>query len=557
MLWDKVLVQPCRPDPFHVRWGKSPIAAYEILTITEPIQELITNNSSDEVIERLAVREGMDLMVFSGIKKTREGTTTLEEVMRVLVTERSGFFCPSCRQPVALGADRCPACGAEIHPTAPTTVPLPATRVRQPQPSPTQPLPIQPPTPEQGERPRILVAGDDGETRRFLAPILRSEGFDVVEAADGEQAIERTFRREPDLVILDAVMPKMDGYEVCRRLRSRLSTGCLPVIMLAAKDDLESELQGIGAGADDYITKPFEPARVVSHCKMLLSRDLTASRLMRRVGEQREVPEQVPAEEISTTPVPDEVPARSQPPSIQLPTPEQVLAQVDSATPVAEQEPAKVVSAAPVSHPPSPSKREGGILAECAHHPGIAAVGRCGRCGNSFCAQCLTLTEPDGSRYCNKCAFKSAVETSVEDQAEKEAEQRERGAARESREQKRERRRKVILLTGIGACLLIIAFQLSPFSPRGIGGLRQRPARFGPMATDSKTDQCLNNLWEIARMLQEGEELDPSLKCPASGKPYKVSFERGKIIVRCPTPGRHGVSELLVSKDPPIPEVMP
>ena len=91
---------------------------------------------------------------------------------------------------------------------------------------------------------------------------------------------------DPRAVILDSMMQKMDGNEVCRRLRARLSTGHLPVIMLAAKNDLETELQGIGAGADDYIIKPFDPAHIVAHCGMLLSDGLAAARMVGKLGSQ-------------------------------------------------------------------------------------------------------------------------------------------------------------------------------------------------------------------------------------------------------------------------------
>jgi len=280
---------------------KGRVAAYEVLTVTDSIRALITKGAPEEVIEREAVREGMQLMIVSGLKKAAEGVTTLEEVKRVLLTERAVGLCPSCKLPVSLSLSRCPSCGAQLDlgareaekpalqpagekPSQEGNPPQKAeeepaeTPAAEPQPSPAEPGVAE----AERDRPRVLIADDDGTTRRLLARVLRKQGWEVIEAADGRQALERIFRMEPDLVILDVMMPKMDGYEVCRKMRSSLRTGRIPVIMLTAKDDLESELEGLDAGADDYMTKPVNPLRLLAHCKMLLAHDQTATRRLPR-----------------------------------------------------------------------------------------------------------------------------------------------------------------------------------------------------------------------------------------------------------------------------------
>lgn len=101
---------------------------------------------------------------------------------------------------------------------------------------------------------RILIVDDEVRMRRVIADYLHIKGYETVEAADGVEALEMFSLAPPDLVLLDVMMPRMDGWEVCRRIRAQSQ---VPVIMLTARGQEEDELQGFSLGADEYIAKPF------------------------------------------------------------------------------------------------------------------------------------------------------------------------------------------------------------------------------------------------------------------------------------------------------------
>ncbi len=124
----------------------------------------------------------------------------------------------------------------------------------------------------------ILVADDDPDILRFVELNLRLEGYEVLTAADGEEALELAKERGPELVILDVMMPRMDGYEVCQRLRQDSQTSHVCIIMLTAKSMSADKVLGLTSGADDYISKPFDPMELVARVKTTLrrTREMTA-----------------------------------------------------------------------------------------------------------------------------------------------------------------------------------------------------------------------------------------------------------------------------------------
>jgi DNA-binding response OmpR family regulator len=113
----------------------------------------------------------------------------------------------------------------------------------------------------------VLIADDDRDIVRFVALNLRLEGFDVVEANDGQDALDMALDVRPSLILLDTMMPRMDGYEVCSRLRHQRPDAQIPVIMLTAKSMDADRSMAYTAGADDWVTKPFDPADLVSKVK--------------------------------------------------------------------------------------------------------------------------------------------------------------------------------------------------------------------------------------------------------------------------------------------------
>jgi DNA-binding response OmpR family regulator len=120
-----------------------------------------------------------------------------------------------------------------------------------------------------GRDPRVLVVEDDEEIALVLQRSLRLEGYEVRIAGDGETALDQSAAFNPDLVILDLGLPKLDGIEVARRLRS---ADDVPILMLTARDALESRVEGLDSGADDYLVKPFERQELLARLRALLRR---------------------------------------------------------------------------------------------------------------------------------------------------------------------------------------------------------------------------------------------------------------------------------------------
>jgi two-component system, OmpR family, response regulator ResD len=115
----------------------------------------------------------------------------------------------------------------------------------------------------------ILVVDDEERIRRLLKMYLEREGYQIEEAENGLEALEKAFEKDYDLILLDVMMPEKDGMEVCRELREKKTT---PIIMLTAKGEEMNRVQGFEVGTDDYIVKPFSPREVVLRVKALLRR---------------------------------------------------------------------------------------------------------------------------------------------------------------------------------------------------------------------------------------------------------------------------------------------
>jgi diguanylate cyclase (GGDEF)-like protein len=128
------------------------------------------------------------------------------------------------------------------------------------------------PNDDQG-RERILVVDDDPDIARFLKLTLTMEGFDVQSAGDGQHALDLVGVWHPDLVLVDLMMPGVDGVEVTRRLRANAMTTALPVIMLTAKGQTVDKVMGLTAGADDYIVKPFDTMELIARVRGTLRRN--------------------------------------------------------------------------------------------------------------------------------------------------------------------------------------------------------------------------------------------------------------------------------------------
>ena len=122
---------------------------------------------------------------------------------------------------------------------------------------------------------RILVVDDEIYIVHILDFSLGMEGYEVVTALDGEAALEKIRSDRPDLIVLDIMMPKLDGYEVCKAIKGNPETAHIPVILLSAKGRNVDQKMGFDVGADDYITKPFSPRKLVERINQLLGQTVS------------------------------------------------------------------------------------------------------------------------------------------------------------------------------------------------------------------------------------------------------------------------------------------
>lgn len=127
----------------------------------------------------------------------------------------------------------------------------------------------------------ILIVEDDSSVARFLHQALAEAGYTVQEVADGPAALNKAQQGQFDLILLDVMIPGLDGYEVCRRLRAGHSS--VPVLMITARDTLEDKVEGLDSGADDYLVKPFQLAELLARVRALLRR--VSSPAVLRVGD--------------------------------------------------------------------------------------------------------------------------------------------------------------------------------------------------------------------------------------------------------------------------------
>jgi DNA-binding response OmpR family regulator len=116
---------------------------------------------------------------------------------------------------------------------------------------------------------RILVVDDDAPSVKMISFLLREEGYEVISTDNGSAALELIDREAPNLVILDVMMPHLDGFEVCRRIRQKQD---VPIIFLSAKGEIVDKVTGLELGADDYLAKPFEPAELLARVKAVTRR---------------------------------------------------------------------------------------------------------------------------------------------------------------------------------------------------------------------------------------------------------------------------------------------
>lgn len=165
---------------------------------------------------------------------------------------------------------------------------------------------------------KILVIEDEATTRDMIADCLESEGFSVVEANNGRSGVEQAHIHQPDLVLCDIVLPKLDGYGVLSALRKSIVTATIPFIFVSAKNDRLAQRQGMALGADDYLSKPFTTVELVEaiaarlRSRNLLKQLYTAAKNVSEPSKKVPIPREQEPEALTKTPIPFQFPEHRQ-----------------------------------------------------------------------------------------------------------------------------------------------------------------------------------------------------------------------------------------------------
>jgi type IV pilus assembly protein PilB len=268
----------CRQTGYSGRTG-----VYEVMPISPAVTKLIEAGAPESTIRQQARSEGFSSMVGSARAKLLAGVTTAEEVLRVVQVSDDVPHCPGCRRAVAEDYTVCPHCGAVLRATCHecgkplnagwTTCAYCGVTVKS---DPAGRVDGREASGNEGHSRtyKALVVDDNAAIRDVVRLTLeRSQlSLSVVVAEDGAHALTLAAAERPDVVILDIQMPGMDGFEVCRRLRSDVRTAFVPVLLLTAQTSDESVTRGFAAGADDYVTKPFRRQDLLTRIRRMLER---------------------------------------------------------------------------------------------------------------------------------------------------------------------------------------------------------------------------------------------------------------------------------------------
>ena len=245
------------------------MAVMEVLTANAEIERFIAEGATADAIAEAARTAGMRTLWDSGIEHVRAGATSVDELLRVIE--------PPTDIPVRHSQPRRDKGGESMgnrsddRGRAPSLTPS-RSGVTKPASLPDEALQLLDDLFDETfhTRKTVLLVEDEEPLRRVLRDLLEREGFTVVEAADGVQALDEVDRSAPDVLVLDLNLPRLDGYGVLSHLRARPSTAKLPVIVLTAKGDEDNEVRVFETGANDFLTKPFRPRALGARLRALL-----------------------------------------------------------------------------------------------------------------------------------------------------------------------------------------------------------------------------------------------------------------------------------------------
>jgi type IV pilus assembly protein PilB len=231
--------EACQQTGYSGRLG-----LFEMLILSAEVKEAISSGVSSEKLKKTAQSAGYHVMSFDGIQKALDGVTTIEEVFRVAPPEITAEA-QTPETEASTQEDVIPKDGDGLEDECLLTTDCPT---------------------------KILVVDDNLVVLKLLRHLLESEDYLVITAENGVEALKLASNENPDIIVTDYVMPEMDGVQLIKKLKSQKETQGIPIMMLTAKDEEESELEGLDAGADDYLTKPIARKRFLARVARLLKR---------------------------------------------------------------------------------------------------------------------------------------------------------------------------------------------------------------------------------------------------------------------------------------------
>jgi len=261
------------------------MAVIEVTAMTPAMTRLIEARAPETALRRQAMDDGTVLLIRHAVRAVREGATTPDEVLRAVDIIDPEPRCPACDETVSERFTVCPHCATPLRLTCSScqehlqpgwqTCPYCGAAARKAAP-PAEAAPSEPRGGSAGRRDpfKVLIVDDDQDSRNLLVSFLRSSGLPMTcaTATSGIEALACVEKQTPDLVLLDIMMPEMDGFEVCAQLRANLRTAFIPVLMLTALADSDSRARGFTVGTDDFVSKPFRRAELLARVRRILER---------------------------------------------------------------------------------------------------------------------------------------------------------------------------------------------------------------------------------------------------------------------------------------------
>lgn len=276
----------CRKTGWTGRLG-----VFEVMPITPALGKLIESKAPESALRLQARADGTTLLAEHAAARVCAGATTAEEVLRVVDIAAAAPRCPSCDRVVEENFAVCPHCATVLQCScsscnmrlqeewqicpycgSPAKHAAAAAAASPQVAAPSAGAASRPPA--ENRRYRALVVDDHEDMRRLIKFTLDHSELPIttIGAAGGAEALEVAQAEPPDLILLDIMMPGMDGFQVCEQLRANVRTAFIPILMLTARDDPGSRARGFMAGTDDYVSKPFARAELLARVRRLLER---------------------------------------------------------------------------------------------------------------------------------------------------------------------------------------------------------------------------------------------------------------------------------------------